>query len=252
MILMFFIPLIGIYSNVYAINATVFRGEKIVYQDYIPEAQANYGTFRYFVTDDEDGEKINMAYCVNADLTARSEGETDKLTELSMDTEKNIQLYKILYCGFYGNGDVTASYFGDNLTRRYLFTHIAAGIVFSDSNPYKGITKDIADNYRITEFINYAISQPLPEGARVFIIGQEVNKETGILEQGIAYIKETKNVEDAPRGGVKIKKKGTVLTSFSDGQFIWEEGGIPGVQYEVYAGEDLYYMGNLEYAKGQR
>lgn len=93
MILMFYIPLIGIYSNVYAINATVFRGEKIVYQDYIPEAQANYGTFRYFVTDDEDGEKINMAHCVNADLTARSEGETDKLTELSMDTEKNIQLY---------------------------------------------------------------------------------------------------------------------------------------------------------------
>lgn len=219
------------------------RGRKI---NYISEAQSGYGTFSYRVT--EDG-IVHMAYCVNSDLSPRSTDSECVAEELPMTESKNQNLFKVLYYGFDGEGDLTASYFGDGDRKQYLFTHIAAGIVFNDNDPYKGISADMAQNYNIQTFVNEVTQMPLPTNAKLMLIPQHTN-EDGVVEQGIAYILTTQNEEMT--GGLQITKKGSVLTKYVDGKFVWEDGGIPGVEFELIAGEDLLYEGVVRYTSGSK
>lgn len=236
-------------TSILAKNVYLVRGNKIVYTNYISEANENYGTYQYYVTEDAD-DIAHTAYCVNANQAAKTSEEHYNAEEVPMTEQKNIDLFKVLYYGYDGNGDVTSSFWPtlDN-DGRFLYTHIAAGIIYSDSDNYKGISKDIADSYQITAFISYATSQPLPADAKLMLI-PSTEGDDGEWEQGIAYILSTQNVEAV--GGIKITKKGSVLTSFTDGQFIWEDGGIPGVEFELIAGEDLSYGGVVRYSNGSK
>lgn len=63
----------------------------------------------------------------------------------------------------------------------------------------------------------------------------------------------TVEYEDTPVvGEISLEKKGEVLTGYVDGEFIYEEKGIAGAEYEVRAGEDIFTPDNQKDENGNR
>lgn len=64
-----------------------------------------------------------------------------------------------------------------------------------------------------------AVYQTLPDGATVVI--EAVQKDTSV------------------KGQINVEKRGEVLTSFTDGKFIYEEKGLAGAEYDIIARTDI-------------
>lgn len=64
-----------------------------------------------------------------------------------------------------------------------------------------------------------AVYQTLPDGATVVI--EAIQKDTSV------------------KGQINVEKRGEVLTSFTDGKFIYEERGLIGAEYDIIAREDI-------------
>lgn len=59
--------------------------------------------------------------------------------------------------------------------------------------------------------------------------------------------------DNAVKGKINIEKKGEVLTDYRDNKFIYEEKGLPGAKYEIFAKEDILDSsgdGTIIYKKG--
>lgn len=86
-----------------------------------------------------------------------------------------------------------------------------------------------------------------------FEVTSNVAYET--LPDGSTPVITIKQKDVAVKGKINVEKKGEVLVDYKDGQFIYEERGLAGAKYEIYAREDILDPSNdktIIYKKGTK
>lgn len=92
----------------------------------------------------------------------------------------------------------------------------------------------------------YRIEEVIPPSDH-YILGESITivldkdlDQSELDENGIPII--TVDFPNTPiRGGIEATKMGESLSRFVDGSFVWEEKGLRGATFEVFAAEDLFY-----------
>lgn len=235
--------------TVHAQNVTLNKGARIPYQSYIPEADS-YATHYY--TYSVDGVE-HVAYCIEAHHPALAAGDYEMR---NLSGEQYELLVKIIACGYgspYSKMDqIWPGITSEDPIRAYLYTHIAATYAyigaFSSSSPelwYKGINEDISEKYQIADFIE------LCSGMRLDLAQSYVNFVQDDANPGHQKVAFYGNARLLEFGSLTIKKEGEVLTDFRDGNFIWENNGLPGTVFEIRAKGTIYdSQGNVVYQDG--
>lgn len=73
-----------------------------------------------------------------------------------------------------------------------------------------------------------------------------------IADDGMTPIITVYKEDESVKGIIEVYKKGEVLTDYQDGQFIYEERGLAGAEYSIYAREDILdpsHDGTILFAK---
>lgn len=214
-----------------------------------------------------DTGKDRLAYCVNPSLvgpgTSHNNTTIDPVYITSANAEslgydwegKMKNVAKIISFGYhaaenplYENppcADLTLKYWEESdAAMRYLATHIAAGYAMTGS--WAPITEEIARNNHIIDFMNDCLATEIDmEKCEMIVFNSGSNR------QNICAISAWPVFD---KGMITVQKRGEVLTSFTDGKFIWKDGGLPGVKFDVYAAEDIMDDANqtVAYANGTK
>ena len=111
------------------------------------------------------------------------------------------------------------------------------GIYETGSNGYVTLSNLLPGTYYIQE-----MSVP-----PYLILDKEIHKVTVNYDKTVTFIK--KNMIKPAR--LDIIKKGEVLTDYKDGNFIFEEKGLPDMEVQIFAEENIYdYQTGKSYKKG--
>lgn len=227
------------------------QGKRLEYRNFIPEAD-NYATHIYSC--DLNGQSL-MAFCIEAHHAALPGGNYDIQTLQGSQYEL---LMKVLACG-YGSpycvmDQIWPGIVANEPERAYLYTHIAATYAYIGATAgttedlwYKGISEEIAEQYNITDFIE------LCAGMKIDLTNSYIHFFQDPYVTGRQKVAFLGAVSIEQLGSVSIAKKGEVLTAFRDGNFIWEEKGLPGTVFELRAKETIYDgYGNIVFKPGEK
>ena len=212
-----------------------------------------------------DTGEARLAYCVNPALVGPGPSYTGTTVEPVYLRQDNASSYgydwegrmknvaKIISFGYQAPdsglyekppcADLTSTYWTD-AGMRYLATHIAAGYAMTGS--WSPITEEIARNNHIIDFMNDCLAMDIDMSTCEMVIFN-----TGNNRQNICAITAWPVFT---KGTITVQKRGEVLTSFTDGKFVWKDGGLPGVKFDVYAAEDIIdtAYGTVAYANGTK
>ena len=134
-------------------NVSLVRGADIYY----PADLGNYSTCYFYVNG-------KIAYCIQSHL--ETPPDSDYVANVY---ESNTNLQKVLYYGYGGPGDVSASFlsgYSDDL--RYLLTHLAASYAYAgDAGAFTGCTEAGLQQYRVREYIDYLFGLEAPPSAAI-------------------------------------------------------------------------------------
>lgn len=214
-----------------------------------------------------DTGKDRLAYCVNPSLAGPGPSNNNTTIDPVYIRQDNAQSYgydwegrmknvaKIISFGYhaaenplYENppcADLTLKYWEESdAAMRYLATHIAAGYAMTGS--WSPITEEIARNNHIIDFMNDCLAMEINMSTCEMIIFNSGNNRQNICAISAWPV--------FTRGNITVQKRGEVLTAFTDGKFVWKDGGLPGVKFDVYAAEDIMDTahGTVAYANGTK
>lgn len=134
-------------------NVSLVRGADIYY----PADLGNYSTCYFYVNG-------KIAYCIQSHL--ETPPDSDYVANVY---ESNTNLQKVLYYGYGGPGDVSASFlsgYSDDL--RYLLTHLAASYAYAgDAGAFTGCTEAGLQQYRVRDYIDYLFGLEAPPSAAI-------------------------------------------------------------------------------------
>lgn len=134
-------------------NVSLVRGADIYY----PADLGNYSTCYFYVNG-------KIAYCIQSHL--ETPPDSDYVANVY---ESNTNLQKVLYYGYGGPGDVSASFLsGYSDDQRYLLTHLAASYAYAgDAGAFTGCTEAGLQQYRVRDYINYLFGLEAPPSAAI-------------------------------------------------------------------------------------
>lgn len=136
-------------ENQFSARSTVNleKGETISYPSYI----GSYVTSWFRVNG-------KTAYCLEAHRAAPPSG--DYVAKV-LDSNKNLQ--KVLYYGYGGAGDITASYLsGKNAEEKYVYTHIAASYAYAGEAGFTGCDYDHLVSAGVIAYIDHLFGMEEP------------------------------------------------------------------------------------------
>lgn len=123
------------------------KGEDIYYPSYL----GNYLTCKFRVNG-------KIAYCLQSHKATPPSGE---YVAKVLDSNQNLQ--KVLYYGYGGAGDITASYLsGKSANERYVYTHIAASYAYAGENGFAGCNYNDLVNAGVIAYINHLFGMEEP------------------------------------------------------------------------------------------
>ena len=245
-------------NSIPAMAAFINQGANIPYDRYLPGA--TYSTHYYTV----DGK---AAYCIESEKSAVPNGD---YSGSSIAYSAAPMLILALHYGPGGDGNwQMKKYFleekGMDLSdeQMYLYTHIVANYAYVGANMsstpgqfYKGLNSDIAESSGINDWIRF-LARVLA-GAPDYTGGQVINGYAQVYTTSSQKIAMVGSVEyaypappvDAPkRGKISVTKTGPVLSGYEDGNFVWEEKGLTGAEFKVFAADQIVEKETVIYEK---
>ena len=245
-------------NSIPAMAAFINQGENIPYSKYLPGA--TYSTHYYTV----DGK---AAYCIESEKTAVTSGDYGGNT-----VEYNTAPLLILSLHYGPGGDgywQMKKFFleekGVELTdeQAYLYTHIVANYAYVGANMsatpgqfYKGLSEEIAESSGINDWIRFLARSMA--GYRDYTGEQIVDGYAVIYttsSQNIAVIGKASYSQTTPpepvfkRGKIAVTKTGPSLSAYEDGNFVWEEKGLTGAEFSVFAADEIKEKDEVLYEK---
>ncbi len=223
----------------YAESERLPYGTYVVRETKVPDNKYKVPDFVVTITEDSDDAQtwriFNDTSFKSVIAIVKQDAETQKTIKISGATFKikNIE---------------TGEYFGYwswNPLPRYVnsWTTDETGTVMTNEQLPAG-------KYQLEELVSpkgYLISNTPIE----FEVTSNVAYET--LPDGSTPVITIKQKDIAVKGKINVEKKGEVLVDFKDGQFVYEERGLAGAKYEIYAREDILDPSNdktVMYKKG--
>ena len=196
----------------------------------------------------DDGTK-RLAYCIDPTKAGPAKDKNNttvglvtinasNAASLGYDWDAICRVAKVISFGYHGEGsglyempdcaDLSEKYYPDS-DRRYLITHIAAGFAMTGS--WAPLTSQEAIDNHIVDFYNDCQSMEVDMSTCEIVMYQQAENFQRITAISAWPVFE--------QGQITVQKKGEILKSFTDGKFVWEDGGLPGVKFKIYAAEDI-------------
>lgn len=199
------------------IKAELEKGERIWY----PSDLGYYYTCWFTVNG-------RVAYCIESNKSTPP--SADYVAEIY---ESNLNLQKVLYYGYGGPGDLSASYLkGYSEELRYILTHLAASYVYAgETAAFTGCTESGLQKYGVREYIQYLYSQEAPPSAELSLTGGE---QTAYLEGDLQRTK-TMTLKGDHRNYIQVKLPENVTYHNTD------KGEQTGGTVKISGGTSFYF-----------